>query len=231
MQYYFFHNIITLCLISYCFLFNPAEVFCQNDDDEVNIGLPTDWSDDIYDYQTLPKIVKQKISCMASIQVTISTFNDNGSYHHCNAAQFTLYANDQKLKDIKDGTEIINLNNGSKPSVDRNNNIRVTGSELNPNQFDLGGFRKTSINLDQNLARQVIKSVSDTTVTLYLECITPEDEDRGWGYGECHEGVPLVEIKRIENGYETIIYEEVPNASKFGSKVELTSFDPCFNIK
>ena len=75
MQSFCFPNIITLCLISYCCLFNPIEVFCQNDDDdEVIIGLPTDWSDDVYDYQTLPKIVKQKISCMASIQVTISTY-------------------------------------------------------------------------------------------------------------------------------------------------------------
>ena len=214
--------------LSFFLILNPTLAFCQNDDDEPVIGLPTDWSDDVYDYQTLPKIVKKKISCMASIQVSISTSGDS---HNCNAAQFSLYANEQKLRDIKEDVDIINLNNGSKPAFDKNNNIVLTARELNPNQSDLGGSRKTIINIDQNLAREVIKLVSDTTVRLYLECITPQNEDRGWGFGGCHEGVPFVEIVRIENGKETIIYQDVPKITMNDSKVELTSFDPCFNIK
>lgn len=214
--------------ISLFLVVNPSIAFCQNDDEEPIVGLPSNWSDAVYDYQTLPKIVKKKISCMASIQVTISTF---GSNHNCNAAQFTLYANDEKLRDIKDGIDIINLNNGAKPAVDKNNNIIVPANELNPKQSDLGGERKTSINLDQQLAREIIKSVSDTTVTLYLECITPIDEDRGWGFGGCHQGVPFVEIIRLENGKKTIIYKDVPIITMEHRRVELTSFDPCFNIK
>jgi len=190
-------------------------------------ALPEDWTGDVYEPQTLPLIIKEKRECMARISVRISS-ND----HNCNAAQFILFANKTPLKDLKNNNSLINLNNSNNNSVDSNGNIIKSPDELDPNYpNDIGGYRETNINLNDNLANEVIQTKQDTLVSLYLQCATPPNEDRGWGFGACHEGVPFVEITRLDlyTQESTIVYSNTPIILKQDQgMVKLIDFNPCF---
>lgn len=193
--------------------------------DEWEPALPEDWSDEVYVPQTLPLIIKEKRKCMARIRIAS---ND----HQCNAAQFILFANDTPLKDVKNNNSLINLNNSNQSSLDINGNEVKIAYELDPYYpNDLAGKREANIILNDNLASQVIQTKQDTLVSLYLQCATPVNEDRGWGFGACHEGVPFVEISRLDllTQKSTIVFSDIPIISKqLDGKLKLIDFNPCF---
>ena len=194
-------------------------------EDEPIPALPSS-IEEIFEGQVLP--VEELRTCFSKVYVKVSS-----NSHNCNAAIFTLYANDIALLNSENGDSEINLNNGNNNSFDKNGRLKESSEDLNGNINDVGGYRESIINVNRQLADKVIKSTVDNLITLFLECSTPPNIDRGWGFGGCHSDVPFVKIVRVDNynNSETIIFSGIPEVESVGNKVRLITFDPCFNIK
>jgi hypothetical protein len=226
---------ITLFFIS-CFNAYSLDILLKKDtlienesyleDEDYFPALPTSL-DDFYEGQILP--VEKLRNCFSNVRVIISSNSNSG--HNCNAAIFTLYANDVPLKNYEYGDIEINLNNANSNSIYKDGSIAEYASNLNKDLTDLGGFRSSTIYVNNQLAKNVINDPSDPTITLYLECSTPKDIDRGWGFGGCHSNVPYVKVLRKDNlnNKETIIFKGIPDVEISGNRVRLITFHPCIN--
>jgi hypothetical protein len=180
--------------------------------------------------ETLPKEIRIKVECFIGIKIIIS-YNKIEDNHMCNAAEFYLYANNEKLLNINEGYTV-NLNNGDSDEVLLNGEKGVVKELLNLEFPNLGGSREEYFVISPNNAVNIFKN-NDETVTLFLECSTPTDGDRGHGYGKCHASVPDVKILKTELGKgEFVLYHNKPNVvgliSKEGKdKVALITIDSC----
>jgi hypothetical protein len=122
--------------------------------------------------------------------------NDRGINHECNAALFQINANDITLKTIK-GTDA-DMNNGSKPwppKAEKKKEQLQTKEFINSNPDKPGSYRYNQFQITPELGKQLLSNSADGNITIRSICMTPKDEDRGKGFGKCHQEVPHVIIK------------------------------------
>jgi hypothetical protein len=180
--------------------------------------------------ETLPKEIRLKIDCFIGIKIIIS-YNEIEGAHVCNAAEFYLYANNENLLNINEGYTA-NLNNGESDEILLNGQEGMVKELLNLEFPNVGGSREESFIISPSNALNVFKN-NDERVTLFLECSTPFDSDRGHGIGKCHTSVPDVKILKSQLGKgEVVLYHKQPNVvgliSKEGKdRVALITLDSC----
>lgn len=180
--------------------------------------------------ETLPKEIRLKVDCFIGIKIIIS-YNEVEDTHVCNAAEFYLYANNENLLNINEGYTA-NLNNGESDEILLNGQEGMVKELLNLEFPNVGGSREESFIISPSNALNVFKN-NDERVTLFLECSTPFDSDRGHGIGKCHTSVPDVKILKSQLGKgEVVLYHKQPNVvgliSKEGKdRVALITLDSC----
>jgi hypothetical protein len=180
--------------------------------------------------ETLPKEIRLRIDCFIGIKIIIS-YNEIEGTHVCNAADFYLYANSENLLNIDEGYTA-NLNNGESDEILLNGEEGMVKELLNLEFPNVGGSREESFVISPSNAVNVFKN-NDENVTLFLECSTPFDSDRGHGFGKCHTSVPQVKILKSELGKgEVVLYHKKPNVVGLISvegkdRVALITLDSC----
>jgi hypothetical protein len=180
--------------------------------------------------ETLPKEIKFRVECFLGVSVIIS-YNENEDSHVCNAAKFHLYANNEKLLNIN-GNYDANLNNGDNDEILLNGGIGMIKELLNLEYPNVGGSRNERFVINIDNAMNIFKDGVER-VTLFLECSTPDDSDRGHGYGKCHSNVPVVKILKTEiNKGEVVLYHKQPNvvgvkSSTGKDRVALITINSC----
>ena len=143
--------------------------------------------------------------------------SSGGKKHECNAALYEVTANGQILKTVKNTDA--DMNNGEKE-------IQTGNGVFTPAQPGYG-YRFNQFWISNEMGKTLLAASSDGTIKVEMRCLTPNNQDRGWGTGKCHQGVPHIIVKNKEG---KIVKDFLPKNTDFTTKGIICILDKCGDV-